>query len=139
MNPLRMTVIVVLMLSIAACAGRTGRTVQPTVSIDDQGCASSNTVDWPTGVLAMEVSNNAASRSAIVIGTYDNGFEREDLVAYGSDISTRPPFITALEIFEVAPETTDTLIFDHGPGTYFMVCLTDTNTMFVLDDVTVDS
>jgi len=136
MNPLQMTVIVVLMLSITACASRT---VQPTVSIDDQGCASSNTNDWPTGVLTMEVSNNAESWSAIVIGTYDNGFEREDLVAYGSDISTRPPFITALEIFEVGPETTDTLMFDHGSGTYFMVCLPDTNTMVVLDDVTVDS
>ena len=136
MNPLRMTVIVVLMLSITACASST---VQPTVSTDDQGCASSNTDDWPSGVLAIEVSNNAASGSAIVIGTYDNGFEREDLVAYGSDISTRPPFITALEVFEVAPETIDTLIFDHGPGTYFMVCLTDTNTMVVLDDLTVDN
>jgi len=136
MNSRRLTVIVVLMLSITACGSST---VQPTVSIDDQGCASSNTNDWPTGVLAIEVSNNPASGSAIVIGTYDNGFKREDLVAYGSDISTRPPFITALEIFEVAPETTDTLMFDHGPATYFRVCLTDTNTMVVLDDVTVDS
>jgi hypothetical protein len=120
------------MLSIAACGVST---VQPTVSIDDKGCASSDTDEWPNGVLDIEVSNSSASTSAVVMGTYDDGLGREDLVAYGSDISTRPPFITALEILEVAPARTRTLVFDHDPGTYFMTCLPDQNTMIVLDDV----
>ena len=73
------------------------------------------------------------------MGTYNDGFGRDDLLAYGSDISTRPPFINALEIFESAPESTSNVLFDHGPGTYFMVCMPATDTMVVLNDLTIDS
>ena len=72
------------------------------------------------------------------MGTYNDGFGHEDLVAYGSDISTRPPFIDALEILEVSSQNTRNLLFDHGPGLYFMICMPDTSTMILLDDVTVE-
>lgn len=71
------------------------------------------------------------------MGTYTEGHERDDLVAYGSDVSTRPTFINALEIFQAQPGTS-TLMFDHGPGMFFMVCMPDTNTMVVLEDLVID-
>ena len=85
----------------------------------------------------IEVSNNTETGAAVVMGTYRDGFGHDDLVASGSDVSTRPDFIDAVEIFEAAPESTSSLLFDHGPGTYFMVCMPDNNTMVVLDDVTI--
>ena len=42
-----------------------------------------------------------------------------DLVAYGNDVSIRPEFINALEIYPVAPQSSSNLAFDPGPGTYF--------------------
>jgi hypothetical protein len=89
------------------------------------------------GPLAIEVTNDTDRRAAVVMGTYADGFTRDDLVAYGSDVSTRPDFIDALEIFEVGPGSTDQLVFDYGPGTYFRVCMPEANTMVVLDDLTI--
>ena len=74
---------------------------------------------------------------AVVMGTYNEGFGHADLVAYGRDISTRPDFIDALEIYEVGPQTTRVVSFEHGPGLYFTTCLDSTSTMIVLHDVTV--
>jgi len=68
----------------------------------------------------------------------EHGFTRDDLVAYGKDVTTRPPFIDALEIFQVARGETREIAFDHGPGTYFVACMPDTNSMIVLDDMVVE-
>ena len=115
----------------------TTTTTEASISFDDETCSSSDPSNWAVGTLDIHVANNTSNLVAVVMGTYADGFEHEDLVAYGSDISTRPDFINALEIFEVAPETTSNLLFDHGPGRYFMVCMPETNTMVVLDDLTV--
>ena len=72
------------------------------------------------------------------MGTYADGFGHDDLVAYGTDTDPRPDFMEALEIFQVAPESTSSLLFDHGPGVYFMVCMPDNNTMVVLNDVIIE-
>ena len=116
----------------------TNSTIEPTISFDDHECSSSDPANWPAGALTIDVSNNTNTRGAVVIGTYSNGFGHDDLVAYGSDVTTRPSFIEALEIFETFPGTTSSLLFDHGPGTYFMVCMPDNNTMVVLHDVTIE-
>lgn len=76
---------------------------------------------------------------ALVMGTYDDGFGHDDLVAYRRDISTRPDFLEALEIYEVGPRSTRRVLFDHGPGRYFTACLDTTTTMIVLDDLTIAS
>jgi len=130
----RLILMVVLGFSIAACDAAT---VQPRVSFDDQGCASSDTANWPDGALDIEVSNSTTLLGAVIMGTYDEGYGHEDLVAYGNDVSTRPDFMNSLEIFQVPPGSS-TLVFDHGPGTFFMACMPDTNTMIVLDDVTIE-
>jgi hypothetical protein len=132
----RLVLLVVLGFSIAAC---NAATIQPNVSFDDQGCASSDIANWPDGALDIEVSNSTPSLSAVIMGTYEDGFGHDDLVAYGSDISTRPEFIDALEIFQVAAGATTSLVFDYGPGTFFLVCMPDSDTMVVLDDVTIEN
>ncbi|MGI9647188.1 MAG: hypothetical protein ACR2OI_01580 [Acidimicrobiia bacterium] len=71
------------------------------------------------------------------MGTYNEGFGRDDLVSYGRDISTRPGFIDALEIYEVGSNSTLQVSFDHGPGRFFTVCMDSTSTMIVLSDLTV--
>ena len=131
----RVVVSVVVVLIVAACGDDM---VEPSVSFVGDDCSSSDPGKWPSGPLDIEVSNSTETSAAVVMGTYQDGFGHDDLVAYGSDISTRPDFIDALEIFEAAPESTSSLSFDYGPGTYFMVCLPDNNTMVVLDDVAIE-
>ncbi len=112
-------------------------TTEPIIAFEDESCSSSDPSHWDVENLAILVANSTGNRAAVVMGTYADGSTRDDLVTYGSDISTRPDFISALEIFEVGPESTGTLLFDYGPGTYFMVCMPDTNTMIVLDDLVI--
>ena len=71
----------------------------------------------------------------MVLGTYLDGYSHGDLTAYGRDVSTRPDFIEALEIFQIGPGSEEILSFDPGQGTFFMVCMPDPNTMVVLDDL----
>ncbi len=108
------------------------------ISFDAEGCSSADSGESPSGSIEIVAANTTSRRVAVVMGTYNDGYDREDLVAYGPDISTRPDFITALEIFEISSQATRTLNFDHGPGTYFVTCLPNTNTMVVLDDLRVD-
>ena len=75
---------------------------------------------------------------AVVMGTYADGYDHADLVAYGYDVTVRPDFALELEIYEVGPETTRDVTFDHGPGRYFAVCMDSPDSMLVLDDVVVD-
>jgi len=82
-------------------------------------------------------SRRCANTSSV--GTYDDGFGHADLVSYGRNISTRPGFIDALEIYEIGSESADHVSFDHGPGHYFIVCMDSTSTMIVLNDVIVGS
>jgi len=123
----------VMLLGLAAC-GET--TVEPSVTFQDGDCSSSDPSGWRSGPLNIEVANGTDSAAAVVMGTYADGYERGDLVAYGGDVSARPGFIDALEIFQVAPGSS-TVVFDHGSGIFFMVCMPDPNTMVVLDDVVV--
>lgn len=125
----------VIALILGACGADT---TEPSVAIQDESCLSSDPSNWPAGAPDIVLTNDSMSRGALIMGTYNDGFGREDLIAYGTDISTRPPFINALEIFEAAPGSSATVLFDHGPGTYFMACMPETDTMVVLDDVTVD-
>jgi hypothetical protein len=125
-----------MVLLVVACGSDT---VEPSVLFEGEDCSSSDPEKWPTsGPLDIEVTNNTETLAAVVMGSYHDGFGHEDLVAYNTDVSTRPDFIDALEILQVASESTSNLGFDHGPGTYFMVCMPDTNTMVVLGDVTMD-
>lgn len=108
------------------------------VSFDADGCSSTDSGESPSGSVEIVAANTTSGRVAVVMGTYDDGYDREDLVAYGPDISIRPEFITALGVFEISSQATRTFDFDHGPGTYFVACLPDQNTMVVLDDLRVD-
>lgn len=85
------------------------------------------------------MSNSSESRVAVVFGTYADGFGNEDLLDYGEDVTARPGFLNADEIFQVVPESTGTLLLDPDPGTYFLVCMPDTNTMISLGDLIVGS
>lgn len=107
------------------------------VSFEDETCSSSDMSNRPEGSTDILLVNSTDTRTALIVGTYNDGFERADLLDYGTDISTRPQFITALKIFESAPNSTTTVQFDPGPGTYFMVCMPSPNTMVVLDDLTI--
>ncbi len=109
------------------------------IGIDGDDCTSSVPGTWPNGPIQIEISNQTASTTAVVMGTYNDGFGHADLVSYGSDISTRPGFIVALEIYEIGSESTDHVSFDRGPGHYFIVCLDSTSTMIVLNDLIVGS
>lgn len=128
---------IVLAAALLFVVGCSEPTVEPSITFDDEGCSSSDVSNWPPGPPEIEVTNNRSSVSGVVMGTYTEGHERDDLVAYGSDVSTRPTFINALEIFQAQPGTS-TLMFDHGPGMFFMVCMPDTNTMVVLEDLVID-
>ena len=109
------------------------------IGIDGDDCTSSIPGSWPNGPIQIEISNQTASTSAVIMGTYNDGFGHADLVSYGRDISTRPGFINALEIYEIGSESTDFVSFDHGPGHYFIVCMDSTSTMIVLNDLIVGS
>ncbi len=109
------------------------------IGIDGDDCTSSVPGTWPNGPIQIEISNQTASTTAVVMGTYNDGFGHADLVSYGRDISTRPGFINALEIYEIGSESTDHVSFDHGPGHYFIVCMDSTSTMIVLNDLIVGS
>ena len=105
------------------------------IALDGNECTASIPEIWSGG--ALEIENKNTITMAVVMGTYNEGFGHADLVAYGRDISTRPDFIDALEIYEVGPQTTRVVSFEHGSGQYFTTCLDSTSTMIVLDDVTV--
>lgn len=105
------------------------------IALDGNECTASIPEAWSGG--ALEIENKNTITMAVVMGTYNEGFGHADLVAYGRDISTRPDFIDALEIYEVGPQTTRVVSFEHGSGQYFTTCLDSTSTMIVLDDVTV--
>ncbi len=109
------------------------------IGIDGDDCTSSVPGTWPNGPIQIEISNQTASTTAVVMGTYNDGFGHADLVSYGSDISTRPGFIVALEIYEIGSESTDHVSFDRGPGHYFIVCMDSSSTMIVLNDLIVGS
>lgn len=109
------------------------------VVLDGSGCTASAIPErWSDRPLPIEIINGTTTRMALVMGIYQEGFDREDLVSYGRDISTRPSFIEALNIYEVGPGTTRDVSFDRGPGRYFMVCMDSTSTMVVLADLVVD-
>jgi hypothetical protein len=107
------------------------------VTFDGTECISAIPNPQSTDSVELEITNEATTRIAVIIGTYNDGFARDDLVAYGRDLSSRPAFISALEIYEVGPETTRRVSFDHGPGCYFTVCMDTPSTGFVLDDLVV--
>ena len=117
----------------------TATDTQAHIGIDRDDCTSSIPGSWPNGPIQIEISNQTASTTAVVMGTYNDGFGHADLVSYGSDISTRPGFMNALEIYEIGSESTDFVSFDHGPGRYFIVCMDSTSTMIVLNDLIVGS
>lgn len=129
-----MLVVAVVMLTVGCGAD----TVEASITFDGGTCSSSDVSRWPSGALDIAVSNGSGRTAAVVVGTYFDGYGQADLEAYGSDISTRPDFIEALEIFQVGPGSSQVLAFGPGPGTYFMVCLPDTNTMVVLDDLVIE-
>jgi hypothetical protein len=136
MNSIQHCLLALLAIAATSCSEAT---IDPSVAFNEQGCSSSSVERWPSiSPVEIEVSNNTQSVVAVVMGTYKDGFGTADLIAYGSDVSIRPDFINALEIHQAAPGITNTLLFDHGPGTFFMVCMPDTSTMVVLKDVTVD-
>lgn len=134
-----LAVVAVMGVALAACSPGDAAPVDPKVTFEGERCSSSDPSNWPDGVLQIELSNNMPRPGAVIMGTYDEGFGQDDLEAYGSDISTRPPFINALEIFEVGPDTTDQFEFDHGPDLYFVVCMSVADTMTVLGDLTIGS
>jgi hypothetical protein len=137
MGFVRLRLVALLAIAAISCSESA---VDPLVTFSEQSCSSSSVDGWPSsGPIEIEVSNNSEVVTAVVIGTYLNGFGHADLIAYGSNVSTRPEFIEALDIHRTGPGVTNTLRFDHGPGTFFMVCMPDTNTMIVLDDLVVDS
>ncbi|MGI9608586.1 MAG: signal peptidase I [Acidimicrobiales bacterium] len=107
------------------------------VILDGSGCTSSIPRTWPTGALPIEIVNDTPTSMALIIGTYADGFGRDDLVAYGRDVSVRPQFIDALEIHQLGPESAADVLFDHGAGNFFTVCMDTTDTMIVLDDLVV--
>jgi hypothetical protein len=111
--------------------------VTSSVVIDGTQCTSTLPASTPGGAIPIEITNRTTTRTALVMGTYNEGYRRDDLVAYGRDISTRPPFIEALEIYEVPSQTTRQVSFDHGPGRYFTACMDTNSTMTVLDDLQV--
>jgi hypothetical protein len=105
------------------------------IVFDGRSCSGAGLAGWRGNPL--DVINNSTTGVAVVFGTYAAGHSRADLLAYGSDVSTRPDFIDALEIFEVDPSTAAELAYEFTPGTYFLVCMPNTNTMVVLDDVVI--
>ena len=115
-----------------------GALVNATVALDATGCSSTIPTHSGTGQLGIEIQNKTDNAMAVIMGTYDEGRDRNDLVAYGRDISTRPDsIIAALEIYEVASQATSQVSFDHGPGHYFTACMDTTSTMIVLNDLIV--
>ena len=165
MNPRQLLLMAVVMFSITACDGGTEQPSEATtttsaapttttapanptttttttvpegvalIALDGNQCTSSIPEIWSGG--AFEVENKNTITMAVVMGTYHEGYGHADLVAYGRDILPRPDFIDALEIYEVGPQTTRVVSFEHGPGLYFTTCLDSTSTMIVLHDVTV--
>lgn len=132
---IHLAITIVAALTLGSC---TSDTTEPTVTFDDGTCSSSDVSNWPKGAPDILLTNNTDVLTALIVGTYNDGFGRADLLDYGSDISIRPPFITALEIIESAPRSTSNARLDLGAGTYFMVCMPTTNTMVVLDDLSID-
>lgn len=108
------------------------------VIIEDSAC-SSTPLEWTSpGPVEIDVENRTGRTAAVVIGRYAEGFERADLVAYGRDITTRPDFLEAIEIFQVQPDALATLgPLDLEPGAYGAVCMDTDSTMVVLPDLVV--
>lgn len=126
-----MTVLALTLLA-AACAA-----AEPLIVISAETCSSTLRSDQPSGPVPFSIENDHDRQAAVVMGTYREGSSHEDLAEYGRDVTTRPAFIDALEIYEVAQGETREIVFDHGPGTFFVACMTDTNSMVVLDDLVV--
>ena len=111
----------------------------PAVVLDATGCSSTIPSHADLGGVGIEIHNRTETAMAVVMGSYAEGYERDDLVAYGSDISTRPDFLENAEIFEVGPYETRHVVFDEGSGRYFAVCMDTNSSMIVLDDLVIDN
>ncbi len=107
------------------------------VSIGEGTCHSTIPATSEADRIHLEIHNHTPGRTAVVIGVYADGYGHDDLEAYGRDISDRPDFIEALEIFEVGSGETAAAEFEHEPGRYFVVCMDTTSTAIVLDDLIV--
>ena len=98
---------------------------------------STDPADWPNQDPVVVIDNHRENQVAVVIGAYHEGFGFQDLVDYGPDVTIRPNFIEALEIITVGPSGSRQVGFDHGPGTYFVVCMPDRNTMTPIGELMV--
>jgi hypothetical protein len=119
--------------------GRYWREESPSaeVSIGEGTCHSTVPRTSETGRISLEVHNRTSGMAALVMGVYVEGHGQDDLEDYGRDVSVRPDFLEALEIYDVAAGETAAVEFDQPPGTYFVVCMDTTSTAIVLDDLTV--
>ncbi len=115
------------------------------VEIGDGECASTigDGSKWghplrSSSPVNLEIRNQTSTASAVVLGSYSEGSDRSDLIEYGRDISTRPPFIEDAQVFQVGAGQTATVEFHGDPGHYAAVCMDTTSTMVVLDDLVVE-
>jgi len=142
------TIVLAVVMTAASCGSDDGSTVlvdetppvaggapAAAVVLDRTGCSSTIPSRSDTGMVGIEIENRTDTQMAVVMGTYADGFERNDLVLYGRDVSTRPDFLEDPEIYEVAPDTARQVTFERGPGRYFAICMDTTSTMIVLDDL----
>lgn len=110
------------------------------IVFDGTECVSSIPDGLPGGGLTAEISNESENLMTFVIGTYQDGYGREDLVAFIEElevIAEPPPFIEILEFHELGSGSDGNYVFSLGDGLFFMLCLQQPSTALVLDDVVV--
>jgi len=127
------------MLVIGSGCSSDDDSADPVVVFDDTTCEA-NVTRWPGDGSPIVVRNESSKLMALIVGTYNEGHSRTDLVDYAESWeggSARPDFVSATEIREVGPRSERPLLLEADPGLYFAVCMAMPDTMAVADDVVI--
>ena len=143
-------IVLALAITAASCGSANGstdpvETSQPldapalaeAIVLNGTGCSSTIPSHSASGDVGFKIQNQTTTRMAIIMGSYAEGYGRDDLVSYGRDVSTRPNFLVNPEIYEVAPDSNRQITVERGPGRYFTICMDTPSTMIVLDDLVI--
>ncbi len=112
-----------------------------TVVFHDQECEGEQITARPTGRTVLKLVNDTNEMTWFAMGTYHEGYGREDLIAdsEGRTNLNPPSFVDVVHADEVPANGTTLKVFELLEGTYWAVCLSSPARVDVLEDVFVGS
>jgi inosine-uridine nucleoside N-ribohydrolase len=112
-----------------------------TVVLTDQGCNGEGLNARPAGRVVIELVNSTDDMTWFAMGTYNDGFGRQDMIAHAEEAtSLNPPsFVEVVHAVEVPSDGETITAVELEEGIYWSVCLSEPARVDVLDDAVVGS